>query len=304
MVLKRARRGRPSLSSWLPLARAAATTAACVLSFSLSACAPTSETPDGERKGLWGIRFDEDSGLRRKAVRAEAKQGDPCLAPSVKELREARAAAMIEADIMADGGLTRVMADGSSSNPGQVRFAAVPGALNLEITASDFLNNIDGQPHALTFVIYQLSDRLMFDQLTRTEEGVAKLLEGGHFDEAVKGVRRFFIQPGMQNRLSLDRAEGARHVALVAGYHNPPDPAAYMRIFSYGIGQFSTRGETRWHRSKPMFRPLPLNIRVDLGDTAMSAGETTAIFNNMRSSVTLRSKQYHAWAFPNEKVLW
>ena len=239
------------------------------------------------------IRHDASALPGRKAS-AEYTTGDPMAKPSIKELREARAVALMEADILASGRVVQIRPDGSSSNPGQVKFASAPGALNLEIAASESLNAIDGEPHALTLVIYQLSDRVAFDSLGVDEKGMGQLLDAKRFDESVKHVRRFFIQPGSSHKLSLERGEDARHVAIVAGYHlAPPYPAATIRVFSYGIGQYAIPGETALHREKFMFRPLPLNLKIELGGDAMFAQETGSIYHNMHDSIRVRSQQYH-----------
>jgi predicted component of type VI protein secretion system len=285
--------------------RLAGTLLALAGTLAFSACSPRRQSACGDEnhgpqcagesgpRGLWGIRFDDSLDSKRRE-RAERLAGDPCAVPSYKELREARALARMEADIANRDGYVRVMPDGSASNPDNVRFAAVPGALALEFTASEALNMVDGQPHALTLVIYQLSDRVALDGLLATREGVAKLLAGERFDESVKSARQLCIQPGMTNRLSMERAEGARHVALVAGYHHPAQPSDYVRVFSYGIGQISVKGATFTSRNRLRFRPLPLNLRAELGDEGMTAWETTKIFHNMHDAVKLRSDPYYA----------
>lgn len=270
----------------------------------LSACSPRREAARGEnalceecgsdRKpaGFFGVRFDDSIDARRRE-RAERMAGDPCATPSYKELRQARALARMEADLANRDGYVRVLPDGSASNPDNVRFAAVPGALNIEFTAADDLNAVEGLPHALTLAVYQLSDRVALDGLLSSPEGVAKLLAAERFDESVKSARQLFIQPGAANRLSMERADGARHVAIVAGYHHPEQPSDYARVFSYGIGQYSVKGPTLTSRNRLRFRPLPLNLRLALGPDGMSAWETTRIFHNMHDAVTLRSEPYY-----------
>jgi len=92
------------------------------------------------------------------------------------------------------------------------------GAISVKLKADPQLNLYDGKPHTLLVCLYQLRDPNEFNQLTGDEEGLYKLLECSRFDSSVVSSKRLFIQPGEELSESLDRAEGARYVAVVAGY--------------------------------------------------------------------------------------
>jgi type VI secretion system VasD/TssJ family lipoprotein len=94
-----------------------------------------------------------------------------------------------------------------------------PGAIRLDIKADAGLNFYDGSPHTIVLWCYQLSNPNKFNQLAEDRSGLSKLLEGGQFDPSVADFKREILQPGKQVTLSLDRAEGAKYLALAAGYY-------------------------------------------------------------------------------------
>lgn len=92
-------------------------------------------------------------------------------------------------------------------------------AVQLNLKADPQLNLYDGNPHTLLLCLYQLRDPNALNQLSEDEEGLYKLLECSSFDAAVVGSKRLIVYPGKDLTTTLDRAEGARYVAVVAGYY-------------------------------------------------------------------------------------
>lgn len=92
-------------------------------------------------------------------------------------------------------------------------------AIHLQLTADQELNLFQNRPHQLSMCLYQLRDPNSFNQLAGDEEGLYKLLECQRFDPSVATSTRLSIQPGQEVTQSLDRAEGALYVAVVAGYY-------------------------------------------------------------------------------------
>lgn len=261
------------------------------------------ETPREEKDdyqtipAAFEVRLDDGPGIERHE-RAARRVRDARATPSYRELRQARATAFAEADMTLRGGNTYIRHDGSSSNPGQVKFAAAPGALGLRVEASPYLNAVEQTPTALVLVVYHLSDRGALDKLAETEQGMRRLLEGEFFDSSVRGVRQIFVQPGMCSELALDRAENGRYVALVAGY-NRPDARTGLFVVPYGIGEYKKKGETSFHRAVSMFTPLPMNLAVHLGESAMIISETGSIYHNLRDSTRILRRQTHYFEEPN-----
>ena len=93
------------------------------------------------------------------------------------------------------------------------------GAIKIHVEADPQLNLSDGKPHTLLVCLYQLKDPNAFNQLASDQEGLYRLLECNLFDASVAGAKKLIIQPGQDTTFNLDRAEGARYVAVAAGYY-------------------------------------------------------------------------------------
>jgi type VI secretion system VasD/TssJ family lipoprotein len=103
------------------------------------------------------------------------------------------------------------------SPPSEWRYEKV--AIHLNLKADPQLNLYEGNPHTLLLCIYQLRDPNAFNQLTEDEDGLYKLLECSRFDSSVANSKRLIVHPGQDLTTDLDRAEGAKYVAIVAGYY-------------------------------------------------------------------------------------
>lgn len=91
-------------------------------------------------------------------------------------------------------------------------------AVVMNIKADKELNKIKGKFYSLFIVIYQLSDPNPFNQLSGDEKGLQKLLEGKIFDPSVVSVKTRIVYPDSNMTYTFDRAQGARYIAVVAGY--------------------------------------------------------------------------------------
>lgn len=92
-------------------------------------------------------------------------------------------------------------------------------AVVLHIKADNKLNLEEGEAHTLLLCAYQLSDPNTFNQLSNDEDGLYTLLECSLFGDGAAASKRLIIQPGQDINLTLDRAKGARYLAIVAGYY-------------------------------------------------------------------------------------
>lgn len=92
-------------------------------------------------------------------------------------------------------------------------------AIAVHLEADTKLNYDEGVPHTLMVCFYQLKDPNAFNQLSDDSDGIYKLLECDLFDSAVATAKRTIVRPGKKNDFHLDRAEGAKYVAVVAGYY-------------------------------------------------------------------------------------
>ena len=146
-------------------------------------------------------------------------------------------------------------------NPEEVKWTYMPGGLTINLKAVDDLNLFEGFSHNLMLCIYQLSSPAEFKELASNVGGIRKLLECGRFDKAVVNAERRFISPGEETTLTLDRAEGARHVGLVAGY-NDFQPGLVTTMYSFPVAE--KRGG-RWPWSSNVYNPGVLAVDVLLG---------------------------------------
>ena len=92
-------------------------------------------------------------------------------------------------------------------------------AIRMHIKADGKLNLDEGEAHTLLLCAYQLSDPNTFNQLANDQDGLYQLLECSLFGNGAAAAKRMIIQPGQDIKLALDRADGARYVAIVAGYY-------------------------------------------------------------------------------------
>ena len=100
----------------------------------------------------------------------------------------------------------------------QVDYGYEPQAIQLHLRADRRLNLFQNNSHSLSLCVYQLVDPNGFNQRIGEEEGLYELLECKRFDSSVATFKRLVIQPGEEVEKKLDRGEGAKYVAVVAGY--------------------------------------------------------------------------------------
>lgn len=133
-------------------------------------------------------------------------------------------------------------------------------AIKLHLKADPQLNLEAGTPHTLLICVYQLKDPNAFNQLTGDNDGIYKLLECGLFDAAVATTKRLFARPGQDINIVLDRAEGAKYLAIVAGYFTLQKDRM-IRLFEIPV-VVEKKG---FIKRKKIQKPGPLNIELILG---------------------------------------
>lgn len=133
-------------------------------------------------------------------------------------------------------------------------------AITLHLKADAELNLEEGTPHTLLVCVYQLKDPNAFNQLAGDYDGLYKLLECGLFDTAVAASKRIIARPGQDMDFVFDRAEGAKYVAVVAGYYLLHKDRM-IRLFDIPV---ITEKKGFFSRKK-IQKPGPLNIELTLG---------------------------------------
>ena len=95
----------------------------------------------------------------------------------------------------------------------------MPEAIQLSLKADQMLNLYDNASHTLYLCLYQLKNPNVFKLKSQYEDGLYELLECSLFDATVTNFERVTVQPGKDQSLTLDRAEGSNYFAMVAGYY-------------------------------------------------------------------------------------
>jgi type VI secretion system VasD/TssJ family lipoprotein len=143
-------------------------------------------------------------------------------------------------------------------------------AIRLHIKADGNLNLADNEAHTLSLCIYQLSDPNVFNQLANDQDGLYKLLNCGLFGAGAAAARRVIVQPGQVLEMTLDRAEGARYVAFVAGYN------ILQRARIVKMVQIPEYVEKKgFFRTTKIRMPAPLTIDLILGPLQITTISTS-----------------------------
>ena len=133
-------------------------------------------------------------------------------------------------------------------------------AIKLHFKADAELNLEEGTPHTLLVCVYQLKDPNAFNQLAEDNDGLYKLLDCELFDAAVATSKKLIVRPGQDKTFVFDRAEGAKYVAVVAGYY-VLHKDRMIRLFDIPV---ITEKKGFFSRKK-IQKPGPLNIELTLG---------------------------------------
>ncbi len=143
-------------------------------------------------------------------------------------------------------------------------------AVKIHVKADQQLNMYNGQAHTLYICVYQLSSANDLEQLARDTEGIYKLLECTLFDDSVRSADSRVIHAGVRSTLILDRAEDARHLAVVAGYSAG---LTRERVVRHHRFQSAKHLESYF---KQQFRCIPceLNIELSLGPRQIEYSNT------------------------------
>lgn len=143
-------------------------------------------------------------------------------------------------------------------------------AIRMHIAADSKLNLDEGEAHTLLLCTYQLSDPNTFNQLANDQDGLYTLLECSLFGNGAAAAKRMIVQPGQDINMMLDRAEGARYVAIVAGYYilEKERMVKMVEIPEYVEKKgFIKRSKTR--------KPATLDIKLILGPQQITSVSTS-----------------------------
>lgn len=147
-------------------------------------------------------------------------------------------------------------------------------AIRIHIKADHNLNLYNKKTHTLYMCFYQLSELNAFDQLAQDDSGIHRLLEAKMFDSSVAAVTTKTILSGEHITLSLDRAERAQYLAVVAGYYAHLSDKRMVRRHKI---QISKERKSFFKRTYQCI-PCPLDIEMLLGPKQIESSKI--ILNN------------------------
>lgn len=90
----------------------------------------------------------------------------------------------------------------------------------VRVKAAEQLNLYMGQPHTLTLKVIQLTNPAIVSELRQSPFGLSDLMatKGKELSSSIVREDTLAISPGSDKTLVLDREQGVRYIALIAGY--------------------------------------------------------------------------------------
>ncbi len=95
----------------------------------------------------------------------------------------------------------------------------INGGINFHLRGDSQLNLYRRVPHALVLCAYQLKDTNAFNQLLEEKDGMSRLLACSRFDASVNYAKKLIVQPGQDIYEAIEKTEGSRQIAIIAGYY-------------------------------------------------------------------------------------
>jgi type VI secretion system VasD/TssJ family lipoprotein len=142
-------------------------------------------------------------------------------------------------------------------------------AIQFHIKADHKLNLYNGREHTLYVCFYQLHEAKALERTAQDTRGLYTLLECKLFDESVVSADSDVIHAGENISLTFDRAEGAKYVAVVAGYSGTLNDDRVLRVFKVPTYE---KCES-YFNSEYRCVPCSMEIQLDLGPNQIEHGE-------------------------------
>lgn len=146
-----------------------------------------------------------------------------------------------------------------------LKWSFAPGAVVLEVGADPDLNLYDGRPHTLVLGVGQGADPNGFLTLLAEPGALPKLLQTGKAP-GMLSFERVVVAPGRHAVVTLDRAEGARFIGVIA-FYNQTDPPQHARLFRIPVEVLSEGAVVK----KRMAQPQVVGLQLRLGPAGFAA---------------------------------
>lgn len=150
----------------------------------------------------------------------------------------------------------------------EVRAPFETSAITLNVTAKPDLNKWNEMSNSCTIIIIQAESKAILDKVIQDPFQLKILFNGAGTDERILRVDRYAVMPGQQNTLHIDRAEGTRILAVVAGYYPFPSQK-HMAYFSIPI----TSTSQGWISKKWQAKLTRLNADIKLSSNSLYTSE-------------------------------
>jgi type VI secretion system VasD/TssJ family lipoprotein len=134
-------------------------------------------------------------------------------------------------------------------------------AVRIHIKADNKLNLFNNKAHTLYVCFYQLWEVGAFDKMSADTSGIRQMLECRLIDESMVSAHSKVIHPGEDIVLTLDRAERAQHLGIVAGYSEELNGDRVTRRHKYQVFKKVESLVPRIVRCEP----CEINLEVALG---------------------------------------
>ena len=135
-------------------------------------------------------------------------------------------------------------------------------AISIEINADEQLNQFENEAHTLLLGVYQMADPAAFYKLSADSTAMSTSLENGTAGDGFINLTRFVVTPGGKAIVTLDRAQKAKYVGLIAGYFEIDAPRA-ARLFEIPLSVDSKGLFTTTYSAAPAKLALRLKLGSD-----------------------------------------
>lgn len=146
----------------------------------------------------------------------------------------------------------------------QMKWSYSDNGVELTWCAHPDLNSYNGEKHALSLVVVQVSDPNVFKQLIASSAALTFLLTAQTVPTGTVDFQRLFVQPGEIRTVKLARASNAQYVGIVAGYYDMK-PETSARLYPIDVDVRSHGWIVKAYEATP----APLKVSLELGKAAL-----------------------------------
>lgn len=147
------------------------------------------------------------------------------------------------------------------ATPQEVVWTFEKNAITLHIESAENLNYVNNEAHTVSLCVYQSPDSNSVQTLAQTEEGLKELLKCQSASPDRLQATQFYVPPATSLEQSLDRAEGAKFLIVVAGFNQLTTQNCFA-IFPFPM---HTQTERKYLvKKETLYSPGKLDARIDL----------------------------------------